>query len=653
MPTMQVRQPVGPNARRGSISLGWKLATALVVCAAVRLLAQAPAAIAVREEVDASGYKYQVPLDKFTTAKNARLAEQQRRMEVHRALVGQSSLNDPATRAAADEFLVQYFFPQWTTEEGVKNIGNERQWLLRELQAAKDAAARKYLLETTLISLRKIVDDNYRPASRYNAMLTISLLNDVEATIGAQMTAPEPMAAALPFIVQQFEKPESPDPVRVAALLGMIRHVELENFKPTTSAPIPPPLKAKIIDHFVTLAETVDPPAGRDADVHTWLRRRAIEGLAAACLTTPDPRLVTVVENLIRDEEEPLSVRTAAAAALGRMSLQAPVKIDVAALAKDLGYLALVACDAELTGGLERRKQDLEREQRLAGTYSGDIGLGIGGMGEGGMMPGPRPLGGMGPMGGGLGSADGGVPRPAPGTRPGAAGLPGDEGGFGSSYVDPSSLDPKHYRTQYVRRRIRQYLYAIQLALTGGEDRTPPRPGAAPPPNAPTTPTGPRNQQAAEKRGLVAVATPSERPVVEDVYFKVRKLVEDIESPAEHADLAQIDKDMRKDMRALEAITRRLPPPGALKASKTGDEVPSGGPPGSVKGKTDASKSKKAPPGGKTTPAGKTAPKSGAGAAKAPPAAPPKAPAPATPKAPAPKASTGVPKAPIAKVQPR
>jgi hypothetical protein len=650
MPSMQFRQLAGPNVYGGSIRLGGKLAVALVVCLAVRLLGQAPAASPVREEVDAHGYKYQVPLDKFTTAKNARLAEQQRRMEVHRALVGQASLSDPATRAAADEFLVQYFFPQWTTEEGVKNIGNERQWLLRELQAAKDGAARKYLLDTSLIALRKIVDDNYRPASRYNAMLTISLLNDVEATIGAQMTAPEPMAAALPFIVQQFEKPESPDPVRVAALLGMIRHIELENFKPTTSAPIPPALKTKIVDHFVTLAETVDPPEGRDAEVHTWLRRRAIEGLAAACLMTPDPKVVTVVENLIRDEEEPLPVRTAAAAALGRMSLQAPVKVDVAALAKDLGYLALVACDAELTGGLERRKRDLEREQRLAGNYSGDIGLGPGGMGEGGMMPGPRPLGGMGPMGGGIGSADGGVPRPAPGTRPGAAGLPGDEGAYGpgSGYVDPSSLDPKHYRTEYVRRRIRQYLYAIQLALTGGEDRTPPRPGAAPPPSTQTaTPTGPRNQPAAEKRGLVAVATPAERPVVEDVYFKVRKLVEDVESPAEHADLAQIDKDMRKDMRALEAITRRLPPPGAVKASKTGDEVPGGAPPAAAgKGKADASKAKKGAPAGKTAPTGKATPKS---------APAPKAPAPTAPKGPAkaPKAATSPPKAPIAKVQPR
>jgi len=620
----------------------------LVACVAVRLLAQAPAASPVREEVDASGYKYQVPLDKFTTAKNARLAEQQRRMEVHRALIGQGSLNDPTTRAAADEFFTQYFFPQWTTEEGVKNIGNERQWLLRELQAAKDSASRKYLLDTTLITLRRLVDDNYRPATRYNAMLTISLLNDVEATIGAQVTAPEPMAAALPFIVQQFEKPENLDAVRVAALLGMIRHIELENFKPTTSTPIPPALKTKIVDHFVTLAETVDPPEGRDPEVHTWLRRRAIDGLAAACLTTPDPRVVTVVENLIRDEEEPLSVRTAAAAALGRMSLQSPVKFDVAALAKDLGYLALVACDAELTGGLERLKTDLEREQRLAGTYSGDIGLGIGGMGEGGMMPGPRPLGGMGSMGGGIGSADGGVPRPAPGTRPGAAGLPGgaglpgDEGGYGygSGYVDPSSLHPKHYKVQYVRRRIRQYLYAIQLALTGGEDRTPPRPGATPPPNAPATATVPKNQPTAEKRGLVAVATAAERPVVEDVYFKVRKLVEDIESPAEYADLAQIDKDMRKDMRALEAITRRLPPPGTAKASKKGDDLPSGGPPSAV------GKSKKAAPSGKTAPTGKTGP-----AGKATPKS-----APATPKASAPKApkaATGTPKAPVAKAQPR
>ena len=49
------------------------------------------------------------------------------------------------------------------------------------------------------------------------------------------------------------------------------------------------------------------------------------------------------------------------ATALGRMSLQPPAKIDAVPTAKDLGYLALVACDAELT-----RAEVLELQKRLA-----------------------------------------------------------------------------------------------------------------------------------------------------------------------------------------------------------------------------------------------------------------------------------------------
>ena len=52
--------------------------------------------------------------------------------------------------------------------------------------------------------------------------------------------------------------------------------------------------------------------------------------------------------------------------------------------------------------------------------------------------------------------------RPAAGVN--------DAGGMANETINPAEADPKHYQMEFLRRRIRQGLYAVQLGLTGGED---------------------------------------------------------------------------------------------------------------------------------------------------------------------------------------
>src|SRR5205823_5238506 len=98
-----------------------------------------------------------------------------------------------------------------------------------------------------------------------------------------------------------------------------------------------------------------EPPEGRDAEGHIWLRRRAIEALSMGSLIKPDPRIADTLDKLLRDETDSLTVRCTVASCLGKMSLQPPAKIDPVGTAKELGYLALVACDFELTRAETRR----------------------------------------------------------------------------------------------------------------------------------------------------------------------------------------------------------------------------------------------------------------------------------------------------------
>src|SRR5262249_30306354 len=157
--------------------------------------------------------------------------------------------------------------------------------------------------------------------------------------------------------------------VKIPALIGLARNLECENYKisPGTSARMPAAQRAEVIKELTALAEAKEPPAGRSADGHLFLRRRAIEALGIACAAQPDPNIAAQLTKMTKDDSDPLSARFTVAATLGRMSLQPPVAIDAVATAKELGYLALVGCDAELTREENLRKSGAEHEARLAG----------------------------------------------------------------------------------------------------------------------------------------------------------------------------------------------------------------------------------------------------------------------------------------------
>jgi len=589
----------------------------------VQAQAPAPAAGASGDATDAQGYKFLVPLAAFTDPAN-KIKLNQLKLEIRR-IITTSSINDAASRATVDRYFQQYFFPMMTTEEGLRTIGADRTGFLRDLAGAKDPAAHAYVANLALSGLSKIVPDNYRLPSRYNAMLIISSLNDVEPAMPS--TLPEPMRAAAPVILQQFQKADNPDPVKIAALLGLARHLEFDSYRQNK---MPAATRTEIVKALTALAQAAEVPEGRDSEVHSWMRRRAIEGLGAAAAAKPDAEIAASLQAILADDASPLIVRSTAAAALGKMSLLAPVKVDPVPAAKELGYLALLVCDTELTKAENFNKTDYEHEGRMTGTYSGELEGSAGGMPGGGGRTGMSP---------GMAGSDGmgGMARPlraTPGTTPGSE-YGGSAGGYGTEMggIDPSTLDPKHYRMDFLRRRMRQELYSVQLGLTGGEDFVEPKKG---PKSTVADKAGAgTSRDSGEKKGVLSVAKGNDREAILDVYYKVRKLVEIVESAAPEAELLVFAKDLRKEMKNLEAITKKLPLPGEVAAAEGLEEpaVPV------AKTKTDAK--------GKIGAKGKAAAGKGKGTVKgAPPAGKrPAAPLPAPAKRPAvPGKSAGSPR---------
>ena len=502
--------------------------------------AQAPAGRSrAPQAADESGYKIMVPTKTLASDK---VAESKFRTLVQNVLKGSLPLAE--NQAKFDSYYTWFSFPMMTqtTPEAFKELPERRNRFFRtELEIATSPEAHAHLVDLTLGEMTAIVQDTYHPAVRYNAMLIISSLNDQEVVrTGSDKRVPEPMQRALPIILAEFQRPENSDAIKVAALIGLSRHLEWDPHRAAGSNPIPAALRTQIINELLTLVQAKDPPPGRDAEGHVWFRRRAAEALGFACYSKLETPVADAFDQILRDATEPLALRCTVATSLGRLNYQAPAKLNTMDTVKELGYLALVACDAELNRLKSLKETESERTARISGQSRAS------GSGDG-----------FGPMGGGMAEPPmgGGGMRP-PGGMPG-----GDIGGpgFGGDNAMFAAADPKGYRFEFARRRIRQQLYCVQFALTGGDEFDPKRPPAA---NG-TTPPPAGQEQKLPPRGMNAFAKPGdEKKYVVEVYSKVRDLANVCESKA--VDLASLDKELRKTMKGLEGITKKLAPPPAV-----------------------------------------------------------------------------------------
>lgn len=573
------------------LRLAAKGAMATLVLLAIRVLcaqqATPPAAGgagAIPEGTDAKGYKVWMPYEP--------LAKDQKRLreiqdDVKKVQSGALSLAEKQGQFSA--YFKMYYFPLQTQtgDKDLKNLADERTKFFRELELARPEP-HKVMVDLALAAYPTVVrDDKFHPAVRYNAMAVISNLNDLEPSKAAASPAPPvPMARALKFIFDEFKRPENPDSIRMAALLGLARHLEWENEKPQGLPQIPADVRRDITKELLALAQTDEAPAGHSADGHVWFRRRAVETLGYACLRKPDAEVTDALGVLLKDEKQPVALRCTVAATLGKIALQAPATIDALATAKELGYLALAACDIELTRVTSLKKDEEEHLIRLQGQVPDpNSGQAIPVGPRAGLIAGATPGGGM------PGGAGGYMPTPG-----GAGGAMGSaDGGYGAvGMMDPSMQDPKAYRFDHTRRRIRQQLYCVQLGLTGGEDRVEKKGG--PPAKTTTTAAG-----GAEPRGMWVMAKVGpDKDAVNDIYGKVRKLVEVVEVKA--VDIPMLDKELRKEMKNVEVAIGRtyVPPPDPKELLK---EEPVVTPPADKKGLPKAKGPKKGPVPGKKLPA--------------------------------------------------
>lgn len=493
---------------------------------------------AMAQEVGPEGYKILTPNPALIKSK---VKEREQETLVRSVLKGDAALD--ANQAIFDEYYSKFFFPRMTltSEEALAKIADSRQKFLRDLSdVAKSTNAHEHLVEITLANLAPIVQDpGFHPAVRYNCLLIIGSLNAVEAVrVGTSKAPPEPYTKALPTLLEEFKKADNTDAMRVGALLGISRHLEWDDVRPAASR-MPVPMRQDCIAQLVALANANTPPANTTPDGHLWMRRRAIEGLALASTVAVDPTVKDAFEKLLADEQQPLAIRVAVAAAMGKMAFKAPALPKVDTQTKELGYVAALACRV----GVQRLTDMRKHEEELTGAVGAAGGAtSFGGGGGGGPpgMPGGMSIPGM-PKGGGSGmpSMPGG--KKGGGSMPGGAGygLGGGGGGMpgfpgmGGSAKEQAPPEPHAYRYDFLKRQLRAQLFAVQQGL--GDARA-----------------------GAGLKGMKSLASvPADVKYVDDVTKKLGEVIRVIESKDPRTP-EEFRTDLSKAVAELEALTRKV-----------------------------------------------------------------------------------------------
>lgn len=245
-------------------------------------------------------------------------------------------------------------------------FGKWRIELQKNLASAKSKDSRMYVIRIIDNYCSKIAKSSkIHPMSRFNAVLILSDLNEVES---ARTTPAVPFKKSQDLMVTLLASPKATDEIKMASLIGLMRHAELGTHSAARKK-MAPADKARIAAAAMKLLNEAKPTAKRSEEGHDWMRRRASDLLGRLGDPGQGDTVVKALMLSITDPENSLSLRCSAAEALGHLDLSTS-KVTVEDLVKRLGQLA-VACSRE---EVEAIKEALKSAN--SGRFGGEGGGG-------------------------------------------------------------------------------------------------------------------------------------------------------------------------------------------------------------------------------------------------------------------------------------
>ncbi len=276
-------------------------------------------------------------------------------------------------------YAEEYALARWTVKAHEHEIPLFRRDLLNSFrQAGKSPQTYNQLNDLVLRVMGGVAKGNYSPVARFNATLAIGDLNARHPSRSSE--APVPLPQALTLLLEVYNDANMMDGVRFGALLGISRHAALGIANEQVR-------NAQVLPAMVALAKANQPPVGRSTEGHSWMRVRAIETLGALGVAGNQGEVANALAEIAGDEDSPLSVRCAAAKALGQLAYPDPAGMDPESFLTKLSQLAAAVCQTEVAILEKLKRDELISGAKVQGPAMGGDGYdGAGMAGDEGMM---------------------------------------------------------------------------------------------------------------------------------------------------------------------------------------------------------------------------------------------------------------------------
>lgn len=230
---------------------------------------------------------------------------------------------------------------------------------------------------------------NFSPATRYNAILMIGELNEVEPAMGVKVVKPLPQA--LGILRRHAADKRHIDAVRLGALIGIRRHCRLMQEAGTE-------IPRDVLGDLANLAKTQESERVRSDEGQAWLR-------AVAAMTFGDVKgapqqdwVANMLRGIVSESDSQPFLRYEAANSLGNIDYRKAPGLDMNPFLHSLGLMAVELCDRERQS-LRDELQSKEVKPPTSGymgdytaaggggdAYAGDVAPDdMGGYGYGGM----------------------------------------------------------------------------------------------------------------------------------------------------------------------------------------------------------------------------------------------------------------------------
>jgi len=262
-----------------------------------------------------------------------------------------------------EKYYRNYFLPRWTLNDNRRELPKERTVLLNHIRGASSGEAYDRLNALLLGDMEKFAGNaNFHPAVRVNAAL---LIGELTAAPPSPTGPPEPHPDAVPVLIRLVENPQQIDAVRVAAMVGLVRHAQFGLREPSARSQV----GALVLKLLQTPEGEGNLPVSR-----IWMQAQTAEILGHMRAAGNAGSVAKALAAAMVGTRNPMSVRCAAAGALGQLDYAGMAEaLNASQFSAALGQLAVDAVGAESRAFARRRLTT--RLSAIATGLSGIIGL--------------------------------------------------------------------------------------------------------------------------------------------------------------------------------------------------------------------------------------------------------------------------------------